>query len=579
MAYKKKPQLSVTEETEDEWLDNFDAYSRDLLKIQTMEGELIPFQMNEIQQLLQEIIKDITKAGRLIRLIVLKARREGVSTWVTARYYWHTSTNVNRYGMIVTHEPEATDFLFNIIKRYHTHNEWKPKDRYNNKKILEFNDEKGEGLDSAIRVGTAGKEDFGSAQLIHFLHLSEVAKWASHISKPLLTSILQCVPDTADSEIIFESTGKGIGGEFYNRYWGARYHYEIYLDKNGKPAFKCTINTKANPDNIYTAIFIPWFVFKKYQAKIVDKDFKRTDEEELEVKAYGLTNHHLQWRRTTIANKCDGDVDVFHQEYPANPMEAFIATGAVCFNTTKCLMLKNSAPNPINKYIISFFNGNFVADAKGQFKVWAEPKVNKQYIVSVDVAEGLAKGDFSCIDVCDQLSGEQVAQWHGKLDADQLALIAYYIARRYNTAYIAVERNNHGGTVINKLVTMKYPKLYVEQVPEGPNKTRKRYGWVSNKATKPEMVDNLIGLFRDDIHGIKCAETFDEMISFKRTPDGEFEAEAGMFDDRVISIAINHIVRQRLPLPNNLLKIDQPGRPDGVSKAQANTNPSPLGWT
>jgi hypothetical protein len=29
-------------------------------------------------------------------------------------------------------------------------------------------------------VGTAGKEDFGSGQLVHYLHLSELAKWPSH---------------------------------------------------------------------------------------------------------------------------------------------------------------------------------------------------------------------------------------------------------------------------------------------------------------------------------------------------------------------------------------------------------------
>ena len=39
------------------------------------------------------------------------------------------------------------------------------------------------------------------------------------------------------------------------------------------------------------------------------------------------------------------------------------------------------------------------------------------------------------------------------------------------------------------------------------------------------------------------------MISFKNKEDGSFEAEEGMYDDRVMSIAIAKYVRKTLPLP------------------------------
>ncbi len=89
--------------------------------------------------------------------------------------------------------------------------------------MLEFNTKAGDGLDSAIRVGTAGKSDFGSAQLIHYLHLSEVSKWPTENQSTLLISLLQCVPKEKDTAVVYESTAKGIGGEFYNGFWACKY--------------------------------------------------------------------------------------------------------------------------------------------------------------------------------------------------------------------------------------------------------------------------------------------------------------------------------------------------------------------
>lgn len=283
----------------------YDVFAPTCLKIHTMEGTLVNFKLNEIQQLLQDIILDIRKEKRLIRLIILKARREGVSTWAAGRFFWKTIMNDNNYAMMITHEPEATDFIFNMQKRFLAHlpEELKPAERYNNRKILEFNDDKGQGLDSAIRVGTAGKEDFGSSQLVHLLHISELSKWDRNIATPLLTSIFQTVPDVPQSEVIIESTAKGIGGEFYSRYWKSRYLYEIYLDE-GKPKYKLRINEQADKDNIFNSIFIPWFVFSKYRM-VVPEDFKITEEEGKLVDLYGITNEQLQWRRWAIVNRCN----------------------------------------------------------------------------------------------------------------------------------------------------------------------------------------------------------------------------------------------------------------------------------
>ena len=114
--------MEVTDNAIEEFAElyqDFELYSQKALKIQTMEGTLSPFALNICQKIILDIIDHIRKDGRLVRMVILKARREGVSTLTTGRFYWRTSMESNRYAVCVTHEPDATDFLFKMIKRYH----------------------------------------------------------------------------------------------------------------------------------------------------------------------------------------------------------------------------------------------------------------------------------------------------------------------------------------------------------------------------------------------------------------------------------------------------------------------------
>jgi hypothetical protein len=415
---------------------------------------------------------------------------------------------------------------------------------------LEFNTKDGRGLNSGFRVATAGKEDFGSGQLIHYCHLSETAKWPAATTESLLTSILQCVPDDEESEVVFESTAKGIGGAFYDRFWGAKYRVWITkLDENGNPVVTEDVNTTAEDDNLYTSIFLPWFVFEEYTLKAPD-DFT-PDKEEVKMKVqYGLSDDQLFWRRRTIANKCDGNVDTFNQEYPAKPIDAFLGTGRPVFDNTKLFRLHEALPEPITRYDCLTGAGQWIARPDdGRLLVWEEPKPGRAYIIGGDVSEGLVKGDYSNADVIDHQTGKQVAQWHGHCDADTYAYILIAMGKRYNMALLGVERNNHGLTTLTWIHAERYPHVYAEMVPDPPGKPRKRYGWLTSSATRPLIIDNLVREVRDDAHGIMCRGTIEELMSFKIQDNGRYEADAGRYDDRVMSLAIAKFLRQTIPLP------------------------------
>lgn len=562
------------------WLTSQPTYARENLKIQKQSGDLVPLAFNAIQLVLDEIITWMQSMGLLIRIEILKARREGLTTQIASRNYWHCSTKKNRYCFMVTHEPEATDFVFNMHKRFLAHSDpdWKPMIKYNSKKILEFNDPNGlpGGLDSAIRVGTAGKENLGSSQLIHYLHLSELAKWPEITTEALLTSLFQCVPPELDTEIVIESTANGIGGKFYDMYWAAGTKIKVSLNDAGGISWKAERDPKADKSNIWVAVFFPWFVFPDYSKPVSQweaesgKTFVR-DEEEIkiaEVYFKGLSsivaNQKLAWRRWTIENQCQGSKKIFQQEFPASPEEAFLGTGRAAFDPYQCHQLLLAAPKPIATYEIVPYRGDFISkvDGTGRLWVWQEPMPGRSYILGADTAEGLEvssaggdiKYDFSCFDICDQMTGQQVAQWHGHIDPDLFGRLMYWAGMRYNFAYVGPERNpgGHGSTAINTLMQMGYSNIHVERIPDPPNPPRKRYGWHASTASIGLAVDNMIKEMRDGSHGIKSSRTLTEFLSYKRDAKGKYGGEVGRHDDLVRSYIITKYLRTVAPLPATL---------------------------
>jgi hypothetical protein len=541
---------------------SYEYYSKRIIRIKNKLSQLVPLERNTVQKIVEEIEQDIRKSGRLVRIIMLKGRQFGISTDRLAKNYWRTSTNSHKTAMFVTQEPKATAHLFGIVKRMHENIpliEWKPDIKYSNASELVF-----AGIDSAIRVGTAGTDNVGTSQTINYLHLSELAKYPKHTAKSILTSILQCVPKSdPESEVFIESTAFGIGNEFYERFIGARYVYTVYLYK-GKPAWKMVINEKADKDNAYSSIFIPWFCHGEY-VRDPEPGFTRTEKEQALVALHGINDAHLAWRRDTIANECGGSEEEFEQEYATTPESAFLGSGRPVFPTQKIALQKKAieelqATKDNRKfYSCLLSNGQWMSTTPEMGKtdsllvVYEEPKPGMAYVVSGDVAEGLEKGDFDSLHVVEQLSGKDAATWHGHIDPDLFGTLMYHVGKRYNIAWVAPERNNHGNTTVTKLVNMDYPNIYVETVIEPPNKPRKRYGWFTgrSKTAKGGLIDALVAEYRDHPQNFRDAETLGEMLTFAHQDDGGMEAVQGKFDDRVISRAIANYVRGRLPLPSS----------------------------
>lgn len=570
-----KDPVQATLEQEKTWRKSAVAYFRDLLRIQTKKSTLVPFERNDVQKVVARIKLDIKKNGRLLRLIILKARQFGISTNELMEILRECSLNPLRNAIIVAHEPKATKYLFNVLKRAWNNipfPEWRPKKKASNATELIF-----EGIDSTIMVGTAGSDNVGSGTMIHRALLSELAKWPAHTAESVLISLNQTIPKLPHTEQVIESTAFGMGGKFHELYWGARYRYTVFLGIDGKPDFRCDINPDSKKENEYSSVFIPCFVFTEYRMD-PEPGFRRTPYEEQICLAHGVGDDFLAWRRHTIANECLGSEEKFKQEYPLTDLEAFLASGRPVFDPIAQVEFRRKACRPAPA-CYKLESGNWVAaqpidgDTDGLLQVWEEYQPSKFYVIPGDVAEGLEHGDFDSADVLDQKTGKQVAHWHGHTSPDKFGEILFALGRRYGDAWVAPERNNHGHTTITTLINLGYDNVVPELSIRPGEPPKKHYGFYTGSSKtggKSAVTDELAAWFRVNPDLVNCKETCGEMLSFKTNADGTVgrEASAGHFDDRVMSLAIGNFVRTRLGPPPRYRDV----RPSGET-------PSPNAWT
>ena len=96
-------------------------FAEHALKLRPKSGPLEQFILNPAQRKLHEIMEQQKAKTFRVRVIVLKARQLGVSTYVAARLYQRTIYNPGVRTIIIGHERRASSNLFQIVKRFHEH--------------------------------------------------------------------------------------------------------------------------------------------------------------------------------------------------------------------------------------------------------------------------------------------------------------------------------------------------------------------------------------------------------------------------------------------------------------------------
>src|SRR5210317_399526 len=95
---------------------DFAFYAQSALKIRTKEGQIQPFVLNPAQRILDDAVTKQLKAEGKVRVIILKARQQGLSTYTGGYLYHSVSQQPARKAMVITHHADSTRALFDLTK-------------------------------------------------------------------------------------------------------------------------------------------------------------------------------------------------------------------------------------------------------------------------------------------------------------------------------------------------------------------------------------------------------------------------------------------------------------------------------
>lgn len=473
------------------------------MQIKNKNGVLQPLYLREYQKRFVQSVLD-EKGPK--RTLVLKPRQAGFSTIAAAMHFHRMATEKGYSCLAMADVYTRTTAIANIYSTYYQMlpNELKPMVSVNNSERILFSnpDERHpkQGLNSGVLFGTARDVNAGKSESRKGVHLTEAAFY--RYLPAILESIQNSVPLLDDTMSIIESTANGMGGigkTFYDLWKAAE-----------------------RGETIYKPFFVAWYEVDDYIAD----DYKfRATKEELEILKQNplITNANLAWRRIKLREYIEGDPrELFKQDFPCNPDEAFRSTGRPVFDIEKLIIRKtaltnNIVPNMRNSIRIG---GAVLQQFMDELVIYSPPRSGCQYFIGADVAEGLEIGDSSSLFVMDE-NYRQVAKWHGKIHPDLFGHLLIDLGRFYNNALIVPESNNMGHTTVTTIRNENYSMLYKTVVEDKITREKvTKYGWNTNRKSKMDMLNEGVKLFRDDVATILDRDLIDEMMLVVRSENG-----------------------------------------------------------
>jgi len=284
--------------------ENFEVMDKDTLIP-------IPFTFNVVQKRYNEILSKEYPDMEGVREIVLKARQEGMSSFILALFATDFLLRPYSVSICISHRKDATDVLFKKVKSYIdsyfrvlAKNKMDPDDiakqflKSDNRNLLE-NATNG----AMFYIGTAGAKVGGRGGTARNILFSECAFYQDTdliTAQEIVVGTAQQVPQ-GRGMIFIESTANGTDN-YYQQTWEKASRHE----------------------SVYKPRFFGWQEF--YTKEWVEEKRKEFPSDRM-------------WK----------------QEYPADPDEAFVVSGSPYFNTELLKKMLEEIKQPIRQ-------GKFAAD-------------------------------------------------------------------------------------------------------------------------------------------------------------------------------------------------------------------------
>jgi len=578
----------------------------EFLEMHEVEGEdskRAPFLLRPFQKRLLELIFEQWSKGRAAYVIIIKARQLGFSTLIEYLLSERALRCPGFKGLTVAHDKDATQALFEKVLFA---SDQTPRDASNRCGIrrrtmsgtriaYRHHPKKrgGRGKDkfgrnysvSNIRLMTARKRQGARSTTLNGVHLSEYAHWED-LSR--LDAYQSSVHDIPGNFIVIETTafgmneahdvwedacqGRGDWVPFFVAWWEHDRYVRAFDSPKEKAEFIATIGRKD-----------PWRYGGEEESDLIEGKVGYV----LRGKRYGfvpLTPEQLHWRRYWIDNKCKGSLELFHQEMPAFPDQAFTSSGMPVFNVGKLKDWQAHSRELDMQYergnlewhpdyrAIAADKGNFYScpvvfepHPLGKWTIFRDPAPGMKCAIGADVAEGLdaAPGrgdpDYSAAYVIDAMSGERLARYHAREDVSLFYMDLFKASRFYGDAWLLPEANGPGLAVIKLLEKDGFQRMInrprLEATAEGKRDPELRPGYLTTRRSKPVLISYL-QVQTDNLPDAPMpparycpvdAMLLKEQLSFVKSGHGKMAAEGGKHDDLVIAAALAEVAREETP--------------------------------
>ena len=454
--------------------EDFSYFCENYLKIVTKDSELKSLVPNEAQR---KIVDSIAENDHMM---LLKARQLGSTTIIAAYFFWHTLFNKYVRTAIVAHTDEAVKKIFEIYHLFHKHlpEHFKLETTRSRENEIKF------VTGSSIRVGSASSQSFRGSTY-NLIHASEYAFWNN--MEKTIASLFGA--RTKNAKIVLESTANGMNEA-----------YDLWSSESG-----------------YGKMFLSWKLDRDYTLE--KPHFNDPTEEELEYSYENkLTRPQFYWMVNTLRTACANNWNIFNQEYPARPEDAFVATGSPFFP---------------DKYDVRDFKDGYVE--------YAQPKKFGVYTMGVDTATGSPGGDYSAfmvLDVTDRKNIRMVASFYERIPPSLYAKRVLATAQKYN-AFLVVETNSYGLSVQDYLQTNGYPYMYrTTSFDKVTNNWHNRLGFMTTAKSRPMLFSRLYEHITRKWCDTACPRFCTEANRLQYNSRGKVEAAPGQHDDMIIATGL-----------------------------------------
>ena len=425
---------------------DFAHFCTTYLRIVDKSGNLVPLLPHDAQREILDLLE-----GNLWTF-VLKARRIGCTTIVSAWIFWRVLFGPHLKAAVLAHLSESAEGIF---ETYHTFYaelpEWMRSlfpTKKSNVRAIEFSH------GGRIRVASARTEKLrgGGYQIVH---ADEVAMY-SDVQRMMRSSF-----SAADggAHIIMSTTANGVNEAYHFWHASGSFSQSRYFKKHFVSwlADSTARTSKSSPE---------------YVEPFTDPGLALW-ESELRDRCPGITDEQLAYARVQFI-KLGGSPDNFDQEFPTEASLAFILSGKPFFSRRYDEALGHE---PVEGLVIT-----------------DDPKPYRTYAMGVDTAGGVPGGDFSAcyvVDVSDPVSPIEVASLYIRMNVEPFADAALELADRYK-AYVAIERTGIGLAVVQRFKHSGYPYLYRTTVQgKVGQEAQERLGWDASERSRPAMLSSL----------------------------------------------------------------------------------------